>query len=66
MQAEKSCDYNDHDHYANNIKNIHFLAPIKATLGPGYAVNETRPVTKNLDCDQSIRRRRQTAVPIRR
>jgi hypothetical protein len=66
MQAEKSCDYNDHDHYADDVKNIHFLAPIEATLGQGYAVDETRSVTKNLDCDQNIHHRRQTAAPIRR
>jgi hypothetical protein len=66
MQAEKSCDYNDHDHYADDVKNIHFLAPIEATLGQGYAVDEMRSVTNNLDCGQSIRRRRQTAALTRR
>jgi hypothetical protein len=32
MQPEKSCDHNDHDHYADDVKNIHWSAPIDATL----------------------------------
>jgi hypothetical protein len=35
MQAEKSCDYNNHDHYADDVKYIHFLAPIEETLALG-------------------------------
>jgi hypothetical protein len=32
MQPEKSCDYNDHDHYADDVENIHFFAPIEEPL----------------------------------
>jgi hypothetical protein len=66
MQPEKSCDYNDHDHYADDVKDIHFFVPIEVTLGQGYAMDDTRSVTKNLDCGQSTRRRRQTAELTRR
>jgi hypothetical protein len=43
MQPKKSCDYNDHDHYADNVKNIHWFAPIEATPAivqqrPGFLV----------------------------
>jgi hypothetical protein len=31
-QPEKSCDHNDHDHHADNVKNIHCFAPIEAAL----------------------------------
>jgi hypothetical protein len=27
-QSEKACDHNDHDHYTDDVKNIHCLAPI--------------------------------------
>jgi hypothetical protein len=33
MQPEKSCDHDDHDHYADDVKNIHCFAPVEATLG---------------------------------
>jgi hypothetical protein len=66
MQPEKSCDYNDHDHYADDVENIYFIAPIEATLGQDYGVDETRSVTNNLDCGRSIHRRRRTAALTRR
>jgi hypothetical protein len=31
MHPEKTCDHNDHDHHADDVKNIHCLAPIEAT-----------------------------------
>jgi CspA family cold shock protein len=31
-QSEKACDHNDHDHYTDDVKNIHYFAPIEATL----------------------------------
>jgi hypothetical protein len=32
MQSKKSCDYNDYDHYADDVENIHCFAPIETTL----------------------------------
>jgi hypothetical protein len=29
MQSEKAGDHNDHDHYADDIENIHCSAPIE-------------------------------------
>ena len=29
MQSKKSCDYNDYDHYADDVENIHRSAPIE-------------------------------------
>jgi hypothetical protein len=29
MQSEISCDRKDHDHHADNVKNIHCFAPLK-------------------------------------
>jgi hypothetical protein len=29
MQSEKACDHKDHDHYADDIENIHCFAPIE-------------------------------------
>jgi hypothetical protein len=40
MQSKIACDYNDHDHYANNVKDIHCLAPVETTLGIGVRCRE--------------------------
>jgi hypothetical protein len=29
MHAKKACDHNDHDYYADDVKNIHALHPLK-------------------------------------
>jgi hypothetical protein len=31
MQSKKSRDNNDYDHHADDVKNIHFFAPVEAT-----------------------------------
>jgi hypothetical protein len=43
MQPKKSCDHNDHDHYADNVKNIHCFAPIEATLALVQHTGSTAP-----------------------
>jgi hypothetical protein len=29
MQSKIACDHDDHDHYADNVEDIHCLAPIE-------------------------------------
>jgi hypothetical protein len=29
MESEKACDHNDHYDYADDVKNIHWFAPIE-------------------------------------
>jgi len=31
MQSKIACDHDDHDHYADNVKDIHCFAPIETT-----------------------------------
>jgi hypothetical protein len=36
MQSKKSCDHYDHDHHADDVKNIHCIAPVvEQRLGIG-------------------------------
>ena len=32
MQSKIACDHDDHDHYADNVKDIHCFAPIETTV----------------------------------
>ena len=44
MQSEKAGDHNDHDHYADDVENIHRFAPIESLacpLRPARGVSET-------------------------
>ena len=38
MQSEKTCHHKDHDHYADDIENIHCFAPIETKV---YLYNAT-------------------------
>jgi len=29
MHSKIACDHNDHDHYADDVKDIHYFTPIK-------------------------------------
>jgi hypothetical protein len=33
MHSEIACDHNDHDHYADDVKDIHCSTPIEVTFG---------------------------------
>jgi hypothetical protein len=49
MQSEKAGDHNDHDHYADDIENIHCSAPIEilacsAAQAPGIRPGRCYPV----------------------
>ena len=33
VHSEKACDHKDHDHYADDVENIHCLAPIETCAG---------------------------------
>jgi hypothetical protein len=52
MHSEKACDHNDNDYYADDIKNIHCLAPIKECA--------TVEITSTLS---SVQRRQRGSVP---
>jgi hypothetical protein len=45
-QSEKACDHNDHDHYADDVENIHCFAPIEtlACSAAQAAGDKTRSV----------------------
>jgi len=39
MHSEIACDHNDHDHHADDVKDIHCFAPIEIIFGvqrPGF------------------------------
>jgi hypothetical protein len=58
-QPEKSCDHNDHDHHADNVKNIHCFAPIEAAP----RIGSTAPVcfrSDQLILDDCVQSRSQT------
>jgi hypothetical protein len=46
MQSEKAGDHNDHDHYADDVENIHCFAPIEtlACSAAQAAGDKTRSV----------------------
>jgi hypothetical protein len=44
MQSEKSGDYNDHDHYANDVENIHVPLRLRFWLRCAGAGAKTRSV----------------------
>ena len=51
MDFEIACDHNDHDHYADDVKDIHCFTPIEITLGvhrPWSLFNDCR------DCDLGL------------
>jgi hypothetical protein len=33
MHSKIACDHNDHDHYADDVKDIHCFTPIEITFG---------------------------------
>jgi hypothetical protein len=33
MHSKIACDHNDHDHYADDVKDIHCFTPIELTFG---------------------------------
>jgi hypothetical protein len=33
MQSKIACDHNDHDHYTDDVKDIHRFVPLKITSG---------------------------------
>jgi hypothetical protein len=52
MQSKEACDNNDHDHYADDVKNTHCIAPIEAALqvfrAAGCAPTRTMRHAQNL------------------
>jgi hypothetical protein len=43
MQSKIACDHDDHDHYADNVKDIHCFAPIETTGVERYWWDAGRP-----------------------
>ena len=43
MQSKIACDHDDHDHYADNVKDIHCFAPIETTGVERYWWDPGRP-----------------------
>jgi hypothetical protein len=51
MHPKIACDHNDHDHYADDVKDIHCFTPIEITFGvqrPSLLFNNCR------DCDLGL------------
>jgi hypothetical protein len=58
VHSEIACDHNDHDHYADDVKDIHCFAPIKITLGgqhPWLLLNDCKD--SDLGLSKSAHRR---------
>jgi hypothetical protein len=51
MHSKIACDHNDHDHYADDVKDIHRFTPIEITFGvqrPSLLFNNCK------DCDLGL------------